>query len=217
MKVAGIKGEKPNDECYTLPETAEYLLDKYEDLFKDKKIILPCDTENSELYKACLRHNIDCEIGQDMFNTDYTKYDLVFTNPPFSFAAKYIKYLHENNIKFVLFAGWITALYASIRAKDIYYIEDFDRRGKPGEQYYWFIQPDGNLKAVHWGLISNLPEARKYVEAKPPVRTEPQEYWSHHSGIYADYIRYNYLDYDWRVQASAKDPKQRLQIRKRPD
>ena len=34
-----------NDECYTTEATAEYIVTKYIDLLKGKRIILPCDYE----------------------------------------------------------------------------------------------------------------------------------------------------------------------------
>ena len=66
-----------NDEWYTTEYTAEYVVNKYIKWLEGKKIILPCDSEWSELYKACKRHNLDCEISRDMYNVDYSKLNLL--------------------------------------------------------------------------------------------------------------------------------------------
>ena len=200
--------ERPNDEHYTPYETAEYLLNKYGYLMKGKKVILPCDTEQSELYKACLRHGIDCDIAQDMYNVDYTKYDLVFTNPPFSKARKLIRFYNENNIKFILFVGWATALYLAVNNK-AYYVEDFIC-----SRYVDFILPDGSTKLVHWALVSNLEETREIVEAKPDIRIKPTNEWQHYRGIFYDFIRCNYLAYDWCYKSAALKPKERLRLKR---
>lgn len=200
-KVNGICGEKVNDEHYTPYETAEYLLNKYGHLMKGKKVILPCDSEESELYNACIRHGIDCDISQDMYSVDYSKYDLVFTNPPFSKTAKYIRYLQANNIKFILFVTWVTGVNLSVDL-GIYYVEDFLR------YYVNFILPDGSIRKVHWALVSNLEETRSYVEAKPDIRIQPTDEWQNYHGIYSDFMHCNYLPYQW------KSPRYMMKVKK---
>ena len=146
-----------NDELYTPESTAEYVLDKYGYLLENKKIILPCDQECSELYKACKRRGFDCTIAQDMYNVDYSKYDICFTNPPFRSLYKYIRFLLDKDVKFLLFAPWsiinrCAAISSEKQIKDgkfhpfyhkVYYIDDFARICTT------FIRPDGSEYGVH--------------------------------------------------------------------
>ena len=190
---------KRNDECYTTEATAEYIVTKYIDLLKGKRIILPCDCEWSELYKSCKRHNLNCDIAQDMYNVDYSKYDLVFTNPPFHGVYKYIRFLISKNIKFLLFATWtIIRPIASLPTHDfyhkIYYLEDFS-----GDNIYKiFNTPDGTDYGVHWGLITNLDEGKAIVNAKPDIRIEATSTFQTYRGIWSDLIQCNYLKYTYR-------------------
>lgn len=161
-----------------------------------KKIILPCDQEWSELYKACLAKGLDCEIGQDMWNTDYSKYDLVFTNPPFHGLYKWIRYLNNNNVKYLLFAPWaIIGPCADIKHdfyNKVYYIEDFRNNN-----HTIFKTQNGDNYAVHWGLITNLEEGKALVEAKPDIRIQPTNEFQNYKGIWLDLISCNYLKYDY--------------------
>ncbi len=90
--------EKPRDEYYTPRYTADYHIDLHRDAFKDKIIYLPCDTTDSEYYKAfadrkdelgykeLIRSSI--QEGVDMFSHEARKNiercDIIITNPPFS-------------------------------------------------------------------------------------------------------------------------------------
>lgn len=195
---------KQNDECYTTEATAEYIVTKYIDLLKGKRIILPCDYEWSELYKSCKRHNLNCDIAQDMYNVDYSKYDLVFTNPPFHGGYKYIRFLMSKNIKFLLFSPWaIIWLIASTPTHDfyhkVYYLEDF----KCGICAI-FKKPDGTDYGVHWGLITNLDEGKAIVNAKPDIRIEATSTFQNYKGIWSDLIKCNYLKYTYRRSINNK-------------
>lgn len=189
-----------NDECYTTEATAEYIVTKYIDLLKGKRIILPCDCEWSELYKSCKRHNLNCDIAQDMYNVDYSKYDLVFTNPPFHGSCKYIRFLMSKNIKFLLFAPWsIIRLIASTPTHDfyhkIYYLEDFN-----SGICTIFKKPDSTDYGVHWGLITNLDEGKAIVvNTKPDIRIEATSTFQNYRGIYWDLMKCNYLKYTYRI------------------
>lgn len=200
-----------NDECYTTKLTAEYIVNKYYYLLEGKKIILPCDCEWSELYKACSAKNLDCEIAQDMWGVDYSKYDLVFTNPLFHELNKWIRYLNNNNIKYLLFAPWSIIAKCVLQSHDFYhtvhyiedsdhystmfYIEDFDRRPN---NLNVFKRPDGSDYAVHWGLITNLKEGRALVEAKPDIRVKATDDYQSYKGMWVDLVKCNYLNYDYK-------------------
>ena len=85
-----------------------------------------------------------------MYNVDYSKYDLVFTNPPFHGGYKYIRFLMSKNIKFLLFSSWaIIRLIVSTPTHDfyhkVYYLEDF----QSGDICTIFKTPDGTDYGVH--------------------------------------------------------------------
>lgn len=77
-----------NDECWTERYAVEPLL-KYLEVFRDKIIWCPFDTEESEYVKILQENNykvIYSHIwnGQDFYNYEPKKWDLIISNPPFS-------------------------------------------------------------------------------------------------------------------------------------
>ncbi|GIU70354.1 MAG: hypothetical protein KatS3mg002_1590 [Candidatus Woesearchaeota archaeon] len=107
MKNALISYSKngPNDEIYT-PEYAITPLLKY--IPKDKVIWFPFDNDqsnyvkifNNEGYKTIHSH---ISKGQDFFNYEPTKhYDIIISNPPFSYKTKILQRCYELNKPFAL-------------------------------------------------------------------------------------------------------------------
>lgn len=186
--------QKANDECYTRRETVEYILDKYGYLMHGKKIILPCDTEESQIYKVMKERGYDCDIAQDMYGVDYSKYDLVFTNPPFHGISKYMYFLHTNNIKFILFTPWITLTNIQTRSilkpyrYEIYRLECMSAI---------FDQPDGGTIGIRFNLMTNLDEGKEYVTNSPDIRIEATDEWQNYYGINNDLLHCNYLKYEY--------------------
>lgn len=77
-----------NDECYTPREGVEALL-PYMQKFKNKIIWLPFDTVKSEYYQVLCNNGFDLrlssiETGQDFFNYEPSKWDIMISNPPFT-------------------------------------------------------------------------------------------------------------------------------------
>ena len=204
-----------NDEWYTTEYTAEYVVNKYIKWLEGKKIILPCDSEWSELYKACKRHNLDCEISRDMYNVDYSKYDLCFTNPPFHRLNKYIRFLLDNNVKFLLFAPWTICKECAAKTHDFYHVVYYLERSR-GTKLSFFDRPDGTMGKVNWALITNLPEGEQVVLNKPDIRVKATNEYQNYYGIWSDLCNCNYLKYNWNYQ-NAKDPKQRLLVKNLED
>lgn len=81
-----------DDEFYTMYRDVSCELHKYD--LRGKKIICPCDTYKSEIYKYLkdCRYDVDKE-GKEWRNVDYSKYDIVITNPPFSSVREFIRAL----------------------------------------------------------------------------------------------------------------------------
>lgn len=77
-----------NDECYTKRYAVEPLLEFLEP-FRKKTIWLPFDTEESEFVKVFSEENFNIvyshiEKGQDYYNFEPKKWDLLISNPPFT-------------------------------------------------------------------------------------------------------------------------------------
>ena len=90
-----------DDEFYTMYKDCVRELHKYD--LRGKKIICPCDTKDSNIYQY-LKHcyyNVKCD-SKEWRNIDYSKYDLVITNPPFSQVREFIRHLVECKIDFII-------------------------------------------------------------------------------------------------------------------
>lgn len=102
-----------NDEFYTDYKDVKAELIHWKDKLKDKKIICPCDGPESAFVQFL--NDVKDEWGiksidfscmpVSMFDLDYTKYDILITNPPFS---KYGQILSEivGKIDFIMLAPW---------------------------------------------------------------------------------------------------------------
>ena len=90
-----------DDEFYTMYKDCVRELHKYD--LRGRKIICPCDTKDSNIYQY-LKHcyyNVKCD-SKEWRNIDYSKYDLVITNPPFSQVRELIRHLVECKIDFII-------------------------------------------------------------------------------------------------------------------
>lgn len=190
----------PNDECYTTEYTAEWVISNYFELLDGKKIIMPCDCELSKLYQVAKKHGLDVEIAQDMWGVDYSKYDLVFTNPPFSGETKWLDWLQSQNVKYLVFAPWGMfsgcVNHISRKRKSLGYI--INRPHHDGSKLVKFDRPDGSTISVKWLLVTNLEEGRKWVEAKPDLRIDIGSEWVTYTGIFTDTTECNYLPYEYK-------------------
>ena len=106
-KIRWGNAQRSDDEWYTSPKLAKEFSDvhwKY--IKKFKKIICPCDSEESYIYRELVARGCDVDCCMDMWNCKYENYDLVVTNPPFSMAGKWFKWLNDVvKIKFIAFCG----------------------------------------------------------------------------------------------------------------
>lgn len=114
-----IAKKNKNNEFYTTFEHMECLFQnsQLDDVFKDKVVYLPCDTEESKIYQYLLKRKDELQIKEILRTSDdyyshldlYEKADIIFTNPPFTGLRKYVRWLEDDlNKKFILFAGWTT-------------------------------------------------------------------------------------------------------------
>ena len=101
QQIKTCKRKTKDDEFYTMYKDAVRELHKYD--LRNKKIICPCDNKESNIYKYLkdCYYNVKCD-DKEWRNIDYSKYDLVITNPPFSQVREFIRHLINQNIDFII-------------------------------------------------------------------------------------------------------------------
>lgn len=138
-----------DDEFFTMYKDCVRELHKYD--LRNKKIICPCDNKNSNIYKYLkdCYCNVKCD-DKEWRNIDYSKYDLVITNPPFSQVREFIRHLVNQNIDFIIIVSDVLR-YSIAKGKT-----DFGIKLYKGWDAQKFYRPDGSIKAIHCGWISNI-------------------------------------------------------------
>ena len=180
-----------DDEWYTSPKLAKEFIDfhwKY--IKKFKKIICPCDTEESYIYRELKSRgcNVDCCV--DMWNCKYENYDLVVTNPPFSMASKWMKWLNDVvKIKFISFCSWSTAVKMIMRGNYIneMYISMSRLSVKTPTKEHFYNRPEG----CSWTVLSNIEDCRECVLNREKINIKNE---GNYRGVCYDFLTKNYLD-----------------------
>lgn len=95
-----------NDEAYTYRYAVEPLLE-FTEQFRDKIIWYPFDTEESEFVKVFQENGYNVvfshiDKGQDFFNYEPKKWDLIISNPPFTGKKEIFKRALSFNKPFCL-------------------------------------------------------------------------------------------------------------------
>lgn len=148
------KRKTKDDEFYTMYKDVVRELHKYD--LRGKKIICPCDDKNSNIYKYLkdCYYDVKCD-NKEWRNIDYSKYDLVITNPPFSQVREFIRYLVHIKIDFIIIVSDV--LRYSIKNNKV----GFGVTLYKGWDAQKFHRLDGTIKAVHCGWISTLEDTYK--------------------------------------------------------
>jgi hypothetical protein len=89
-----------DDEIYTTKEMVEAMLDPHLDYLKTKRILFPCDKDESEFVKYAEKHLLDFQNSssnfRDLSEHDISRFDIIITNPPFSLKKDFIlKFKHK--------------------------------------------------------------------------------------------------------------------------
>lgn len=182
---------RSDDEWYTSPKLAKEFIDihwKY--IKKFKKIICPCDTEESYIYRELVARGCDVDCCVDMWNCKYENYDLVVTNPPFSMASKWMKWLNDVvKIKFISFCSWSTAVKMIMRGKYIneMYISMSRFNTKTPTKECFYNRPEG----CSWVVLSNIEECRELVLCREKINIKNE---GNYRGVCYDFLTKNYLD-----------------------
>lgn len=140
-----------DDEFYTTYRDAVRELHKWD--LREKKIICPCDTRNSNIYKY-LRdcyYDVTCD-WKEWRNIDYSKYDLVVTGPPFMQVNEFVNHLIDCKVDFIILVSDV------FRYKIEYGYATFGIPFYKGTDAQKFIRPDGNMAPVHCIWLSNIPD-----------------------------------------------------------
>lgn len=143
------KRKTEDDEFFTMYKDCVRELHKYD--FRGKKIICPCDNRESNIYKYLkdCYYDVKCD-NKEWRKVDYSKYDIVITNPPFTDVREFIRYLVDIKIDFIIIVSDV--LRYSIKNKKANFGVPL-YAGKDAQKFY---RPDGSVKAVHCGWISTI-------------------------------------------------------------
>ena len=96
-------------------------------------------------------YDVKCD-SKEWRNIDYSKYDLVITNPPFSQVREFIRYLVNKKIDFIIIVSDVLR-YSIAKGKTDFGIALY--KGWDAQKFY---RPDGSIQAVHCGWISTIPD-----------------------------------------------------------
>lgn len=140
-----------DDEFFTMYKDAVRELHKYD--LRGKKIICPCDNKNSNIYKYLkdCYYNVKFD-SKEWRNIDYSKYDIVITNPPFSQAREFIKFMIDKQIDFIIIVSDVMR-YSIKNGKYKLPIKIY--KGWDAQKFY---RPDGTIIPVHCGWIASIPD-----------------------------------------------------------
>lgn len=149
-----------NDEYYTRYEDVKKQLDVI-DLSNYKKILLPCDTQESAFYKYLndnkdkLYKNVEITLEEEEFrNRKFEDYDLILTNPPFSELKEFMEKVVNSNKDYILILPLVGFSklqgYFGIVGK-VFALNNINK----------FLIPDGSLKTAQANFWTNIRECKK--------------------------------------------------------
>ena len=164
--------DRQDNEWYTLYSSVEYVfnnVDGLKEYVKDKILYLPCDTEESNIYKYLINNKEELQIKEILRTSDdyykhhdlYRKADIVITNPPFTKICKWILFLYEMNKEFIIWAPFTVFEYKSLSE---YVIKDQLKCILHNDkELNYFERPDGSIKkAGKTVIISNIKSIKKF-------------------------------------------------------
>lgn len=178
--------DRQDNEFYTLYSSVEYVFNNVEGLkeyVKDKILYLPCDTEESNIYKYLINNKEELHIKEILRTSDdyykhhdlYRKADIVITNPPFTKICKWILFLYEMNKEFIIWAPFTVFIYKSL---SYYVIKDqLKCICQNSKELNYFERPDGSIKqAGRTIIISNIQAFKSYSKKLEIDKKNTMEY-----------------------------------------
>ena len=178
--------DRQDNEWYTLYSSVEYIfnnVDGLKEYVKDKILYLPCDTEESNIYKYLINNKEELQIKEILHTSDdyykhhdlYRKADIVITNPPFTKICKWILFLYEMNKEFIIWAPFTVFQYKSL---SYYVIKDQLKCILHNDkELNYFERPDGSIKkAGKTVIISNIYQLKSNVKKLKINKKNTMEY-----------------------------------------
>lgn len=146
-----LTGNILSDEWYT----PKFIVDKCVEIAKDKienkVVLLPFDTEKSLFVQGLDKHNCTLCYGmRDFMEADY-EYDILITNPPFSFKEKIFKKCLENGKDFILVLP--ETFIFSVGFYDLLKKYNFHYKLFSPKQRVYFIDQNGNQNRPNFHTI----------------------------------------------------------------
>lgn len=88
------------DEFYTTRKDVRNILEQYVPILRGRRILCPCDTSESEFVKYFLDNDLDVTWDDrlDWSLFDFSEYDFVVTNPPFSRVGEFLGLIDEADV-----------------------------------------------------------------------------------------------------------------------
>lgn len=185
--------DRQDNEWYTLYSSVEYVfnnVDGLKEYVKDKILYLPCDTEQSNIYKYLINNKEELNIKEILMTSDdyykhhdlYRKADIVITNPPFTKICKWILFLYEMNKEFIIWAPFTVFQYKSLSD---YVIKDQLRCiCSNNKELNYFERPDGSIKYVGTIIIiSNIQKFKSYSKKLKIDKKNTLEYLKQNNKI----------------------------------
>ena len=185
--------DRQDNEFYTLYSSVEYVfnnVDGLKEYVKDKILYLPCDTEESNIYKYLINNKEELQIKEILRTSDdyykhhdlYRKADIVITNPPFTKICKWILFLYEMNKEFIIWAPFTVFLYKSLSE---YVIKDqLKCICQNAKELNYFYRPDGSIKqAGTTVIISNIYQLKSNAKKLKINKKNTMEYLKQNNKI----------------------------------
>ena len=185
--------DRQDNEFYTLYSSVEYVFNNVEGLkeyVKGKILYLPCDTEESNIYKYLINNKEELQIKEILHTSDdyykhhdlYRKADIVITNPPFTKICKWILFLYEMNKEFIIWAPFTVFEHKSLT----YYVIKDQLRCiiHNNKELNYFERPDGSIKQVgNIVIISNIQKFKSYSKKLKINKKNTMEYLKQNNKI----------------------------------
>ena len=170
------KNDPTFNEFYTLYEQAELVLGQLKEHFMNKRIVCPCDTEESNIVKW-LRDNTNSEVIASSIDVNSEEArelmltaDMIITNPPFSLKVftPFLKWLYNSNKDYLI---WGPLLICSGRSLGLYpYIKYIYM---PTERNtYMYDRPDGLKKPASTVFYTSIDVPYLDYDYKPAKEQE---------------------------------------------
>ena len=164
------------NEFYTLYEQAEQVLSPLKEHFMNKRIVCPCDTEESNIVKW-LRDNTNSEVIASSIDVNSKEArelmltaDIIVTNPPFSLNvfSSFFKWLYDNNKDYLIWGPLLLCNNKSLGC--VPYIKYIYIPIKCN--VYTYARPDGSEKTAATTFYTSIDVPYLNYDYKPAKEQE---------------------------------------------